>query len=577
MLETASYVFAQLGRPDDGIACLDAAIALDPSNLRVLERRVGALVEREDLVGAVADLTTAAGSVEEGSSQHADILTYRSDLLVRLERYGEAEVDLKLAIAFAKREMRGDPSIRWGPEVLHTFRRQALLTFGYAGYKSRLRFLRSVRVGRFAEAVARLDAFVSAYPDGTGVDEVIERGDLLTLLGRPVAAIAAYEEALALEWDPSRVVDRRSRTLRRLGRLEQALNADPDPTERALILTEMGHGPDALEAIELALNASSWVFWGWRWNPSPADRARLLEARARIWSDSNVRGMALSQYEATLTLWPAYHPALLGYARLMAREGRYRDAFAALVVLVRVAPHLRVDVAGHPDLRALADDNEFSHAFQTLVAPTFTDRMVQIVSRFLGSDDTGERLAVGQRAEPSPTAVQPEALPRGDASLRLRVLLDDIRKKVNGVGKRSASRPPQPVTGSRLDTMLQSLREIVGSPAIDRLHSVLATELQPEPQQASISYRTSSPTGPVTVARLSHGVGSVFLEITSDVLDRIGSRRWRTLTRQHGLETSRSGKSLEIPEEGPDLDALVWLVEQEVTPVARGLRAGARN
>ncbi len=258
----AGFVALRLGRPDDALACFDAALARRGDHvgalvhgghaLRALGRDAQALrfydralavepTQLEALHGrghALAELGRAWEAVEgyaraiAAAPDFLDAYIGKGNVLVTLERLAEAVACFDQALA----RLADLPDAKLAVVAhLHYFRADALL-----------------RQDRFDAAVAGYDRALALLPDYH--EALLGQGRALTELGDHADALDCFTRACALRPDDVRSHDYRSRALRELGAwgdavaaAERAVALAPDDTGA---LTALGHGLRAVGRVD---------------------------------------------------------------------------------------------------------------------------------------------------------------------------------------------------------------------------------------------------------------------------------------------------------------------------------------
>lgn len=178
---------AALERNQPQAAALDfeRALALVPDSADVLLARASARYRTNDLPGALADLDRAR-AVDRDAPQ---LSLKRGEILLALDRAGEAELELGAALAAD------------GADISARF----------------LRGVARVKLERYDDALEDLEIARTARP--TQWDIWVHKADLLERMGRLPDALAHFEHASKLATDPEakvKIHDRRASLIRRL-------------------------------------------------------------------------------------------------------------------------------------------------------------------------------------------------------------------------------------------------------------------------------------------------------------------------------------------------------------------------
>ncbi len=166
-------------------------------------------------------------------------------------------------------------------------------------------------MGRPGEALAAYDQALAARPDF--FEALFNRANLLLETRRTEEALAGFEKAVAARPDAAPVWNNRGTALRRLRRLDEALASYDRAvtltpgnvnalTNRAMALYELRRLDDALAAVDQALAAQPGF-------------AEALYLRGNILRDRQQLDEALASYEQTLAVSPAHPHALNGLAQ----------------------------------------------------------------------------------------------------------------------------------------------------------------------------------------------------------------------------------------------------------------------
>jgi len=188
--------------------------------------------------------------------------------------------------------------------------------------------------GRFAEALATLDALIAETPGDARAWSM--QGSLRMELGRPGDALASYDRALTLNPAAAATLVNRGNALSLLGRHAEAVES----YDRALALDPRlvpAHGNRARALIALERSAEALA---------SADAALALQpAYANAWTHRGSALHALERYDEALDAFQKAraagadpHEAQSNLGMTLTALGRYREALAPLDAAVALRP-----------------------------------------------------------------------------------------------------------------------------------------------------------------------------------------------------------------------------------------------
>jgi tetratricopeptide (TPR) repeat protein len=336
----------EMGRLDDALADLDHALGLEPDFIEARILRAGVLRDLGRLEDAVAEYTVILNSNPAGSVRFF-ALSFRGVLREMLDHREDALVDFTAALEL-------DPDnveVRYGRGKLQ------------------------VEMGRLDDALADFDHVLGSEPEHVAAR--LLRGDVLRDLGRFEEAVAEYtialggdptdehrfyalanrgtilyeeldhqEDALvdftaALELDPDSVEVRfgRGKLLAKMGLsddaladLDHALGFEPEHVETRLLrgdlLRDLGRFEEAVAEYTIALNG----------DPANAYRFYALVYRGLLHGELDRQEDALVDFTAALELDPDNVGVLYDRGKLLAEMGLSDDALADLGHLLEREP-----------------------------------------------------------------------------------------------------------------------------------------------------------------------------------------------------------------------------------------------
>lgn len=265
--------FATDGRLEEAIATYTRALAADPGNLTVFERRGNARLKAKDYRGAGQDYGKVLASYPdrlESLQNMGSALYAQGDLEGAEARYERVlalapDSPKTLASLGILRQRQGRPE-----EAREFFERATALEDGASpgrgnaspasGFADRAGPL--YEAGRFEELVTLADAEIRAGRDGADLRSI--RGNALFRLGRVEEAAADYRRVLAGRPDDARalfglalVALRQKKTDEAIRHLEQAKRIDPRQADvmrnLAILYDEAGRTDEAIAGYESAL------------------------------------------------------------------------------------------------------------------------------------------------------------------------------------------------------------------------------------------------------------------------------------------------------------------------------------
>jgi tetratricopeptide (TPR) repeat protein len=362
----------QAGRPQDALACLDQAVALDPTNALVRCRRALACVAlgrpgeavagyhealhaRHDLDAAFERLAEGLRQASGGTEEGALSATAHNERGVALARQGK----LDEAVACFRRalELRPTSGTARGNLGL-VLAKEGRLVEAVACYEQALCFEPDsaethVNLGNALRDQGKLDAALARYRRAAQVrpdlvEAYLALGQLLGRQERLAEAEEYYRQGLSARPASPALLVPLGNNLQRQGRLEearavteQALRADPSSAEAhnllGVIEVQFGRPDDALACFERALEirpdlpnahvnrAMIWLMYGdlergwpeyeWRWR---GDSYPARSFRQPAWDGSPLEGRTILLY-AEMGLGDALQ--FIRYAPLVQRRG----------------------------------------------------------------------------------------------------------------------------------------------------------------------------------------------------------------------------------------------------------------
>jgi tetratricopeptide (TPR) repeat protein len=265
-LANHASVLLSLGRRDDALARLDAALAINPAHPRALLLRAGVLANAGGYAEALASYDQLL-KVAPASAQ-ADTYASRATVLIGLQRHEEAleSADRALSLeprSFNGHSQRGRALRELGrlDDALDSFGR-ALALVPNSSDVLLMQGLTLADLGRASAALESLSAAIAGRPDF--VEALYNSAVLLERLRRYDDALARCNRVLALDATHTRAFANKGNALHGLKRFDEALEsydasleATPHSLEvlcnRALTLIELRKLPRALESIDRAL------------------------------------------------------------------------------------------------------------------------------------------------------------------------------------------------------------------------------------------------------------------------------------------------------------------------------------
>jgi predicted O-linked N-acetylglucosamine transferase (SPINDLY family) len=214
---------AQQGRPEEGLAEIDAALAIRPDDAEALLNRANMLKGLGRAAEALAGFTSALAA-RPGWPQ---ALNNRGTALQALERFDEALADYDAALAAAPNYPE---ALNNRGSVLQDLRRPAEALAAYdqalrlnpqfaAAFNNRGSALLDLK--RFADALGCFDRALALRPHDA--ETLSNRGNALQGLMRQDEAVASYDRALAIRPDFSEALNNRGSALQELKRHAEAL------------------------------------------------------------------------------------------------------------------------------------------------------------------------------------------------------------------------------------------------------------------------------------------------------------------------------------------------------------------
>jgi Flp pilus assembly protein TadD len=239
---TEGIRLARLGAFEEALASFDEAVGAMPGDPAGWSHRAACLLKLGRLQEAADSLDTG---LEAARVQEAELHRRRGNVLIRLERYAEAQASLaratELAPACANAWYdRGVCFLRLSlaPDAAESFRKTTQLAPAHADAWANLG-IALAHGGRLTEAVEALGRAVELDP--ADAESWFQYGVCLGETGRHGQALAAYERALEIDGDDADVWNNLGVALHELERLEEARDA----YDRALALD-----PGSVEAAE---------------------------------------------------------------------------------------------------------------------------------------------------------------------------------------------------------------------------------------------------------------------------------------------------------------------------------------
>jgi tetratricopeptide (TPR) repeat protein len=323
-LANHASVLVSLGRRDDALARLDAALGINPAHLRALLLRGGVLGE----LGRHDEAVVAYDRLLEFAPTLVDALCRRAGALRALQRYEEALASCERALtvdgkAFDAHRQRGHVLRDMGrlDDALESYA-HALAVMPNSAEVLLMQGLTLAGLGRLEQALASLNEAIAGRPDF--VDAIynsavmLERlnrfGDALARCNRVLAIDAGHVGALA---NKGNVLHSLERYAEALASYDAALEALPASLEvlcnRARALVNLKRQTEALESCDraLALNDSYAPAW--------FHRGRVLQRLHRY-------DEALASYDRVLALDPTDKLALFQRGNTLRSMMRHQEA-----------------------------------------------------------------------------------------------------------------------------------------------------------------------------------------------------------------------------------------------------------
>ncbi|HEU0095024.1 MAG TPA: tetratricopeptide repeat protein, partial [Rhizomicrobium sp.] len=216
---------AQQGRTEEGLAEIDAALAIRPDDAEALLNRANMLKGLGRPADALAGFDTALAA-RPGWPQ---ALNNRGTVLQALGRFDEALADYDAALAAAPQysealNNRGSvlQDLKRPAEALAAYDQALRLQPGFAAaFNNRGSALLDLR--RFADALGCFDRALALRPGDA--ETLSNRGNALQGLMRHDEAVASYDRALAIRPDYSEALNNRGSALQELKRHAEALDS----------------------------------------------------------------------------------------------------------------------------------------------------------------------------------------------------------------------------------------------------------------------------------------------------------------------------------------------------------------
>jgi len=189
----------------------------------------------------------------------------------------------------------------------------------------------------YEAAIASYEQAVAIKPDYDAAWN--NRGVALSALGRKEEAIASYEQAVAIKPDDHEAWFKRGNALYNLGRkeeaiasYEQAVAIKPDKHEawynRGVALSALGRNEEAIASYEQAVAIKPDYHEAWY------NRGNALSALGR-------KEEAIASYDAALALKPDYYRAWDNRGDVLVNLKRYEEAIASYDLAIAINPEYR--------------------------------------------------------------------------------------------------------------------------------------------------------------------------------------------------------------------------------------------
>lgn len=292
--------------------------------------------------GRLADAERLFRKFLRAHPNHVGALNLLTIVLMRLERYGEAEKFIRPAlkinqvsdvsfynygIILLRLGRSGEAveqfaeAIRINPHVTEAWNNRGAAFSDLKQYQA--------AISDFDRAIALNDSYVDAY---------VNKGNALSDLGRNQDALGVYDAALALMPESEFAWLGRGRTLHELRLYDDALVAfdkalalRPDLATAWLgcgnALGERKRYGDALAAYDKALALNPELENAWL-------------GRGNVFAEVSRYNDAGAAYDKALALKPDLANAWLGRGNIFSRVKRYHDALAAYETALRISPNL---------------------------------------------------------------------------------------------------------------------------------------------------------------------------------------------------------------------------------------------
>lgn len=292
VLANHASVLMALGRQDEALAQLDAALKVNPEHLRSLFLRAGMLSDKGRYVAALADCDHAL----EKHAPRIEILCKRAAVLAALHRYEEALDSCDRGLTIDR----------------HSFE----------AFKQRGDVLR--QCGRFGDAVEAYARALTISPDS--YEALLEQGRVLLEMGRLDSALESFNGAIALHpnrpealYASSLALERMRRYAQALARCERTLALVPNHVNalanRGNALAGLARYAEALDSYDASLALNTEV-------------PETLCNRAEVLESLNRRLDALESCRRAIECDDTYIPAWMAQGRVLQRLDRYEEALA---------------------------------------------------------------------------------------------------------------------------------------------------------------------------------------------------------------------------------------------------------
>ncbi|RQS65150.1 tetratricopeptide repeat protein [Burkholderia sp. Bp8963] len=335
-LANHASVLVSLGRRDEALTRLDAALSLNPAHLRALLLRAGVLAD----LGRHAEAIAAYDRLLELAPTLIEALWRRAAALQALQRHVEALESCDRALAVDRRSFDAH---RQRAQILRELGRfddalehyaRALAVTPNSAEMLLMQGMTLADLGRLDQALASLNEAIAGQPDF--VDALYNSGVMLERVGRYEDALARCDRVIALDARHAGALANRGNALFGLARYAEALasydaSLDVAPKfvevlcNRARTLTRMRRETEALESCDRAIEINEAYALAW------FTRGRILQRLHRY-------DGALASYDRVLAIDVADQLAHYQRGNVLRSMMRHEEALIAYDRVVALDP-----------------------------------------------------------------------------------------------------------------------------------------------------------------------------------------------------------------------------------------------